>query len=111
MEPNRKKAESAAGEFPYQDPHEGPRSGRLEEAIGPEVRRFREKITITIRETSKACQMSAVMNSNIENGPTSPSLSSLQSMSRALQVPVTALFRSFEEVRDAAFVRAGEGLK
>lgn len=111
MEPNRKKPESAGGEFPYQDPHEGPRSGRLEEAIGREVRRFREKLNITISELAKAAQMSAGMLSKIENGATSPSLSSLQSLSRALQVPVTSLFRSFEEVRDATFVRAGEGLK
>jgi transcriptional regulator with XRE-family HTH domain len=111
MERNRKKPDSAAGEFPYQDPHAGPRSGRLEEAIGREVRRFREKLNITISELAKAAQMSAGMLSKIENGATSPSLSSLQSLSRALQVPVTSLFRSFEEVRDATFVRAGEGLK
>ena len=111
MEPNRKKQGSAAGEFPYQDPHEGPRNGRLEESIGREVRRFREKLNITISELAKAAQMSAGMLSKIENGATSPSLSSLQSLSRALQVPVTSLFRSFEEVRDATFVRAGEGLK
>ena len=111
MEPNRKKQGSAAGEFPYQDPHAGPRNGRLEESIGREVRRFREKLNITISELAKAAQMSAGMLSKIENGATSPSLSSLQSLSRALQVPVTSLFRSFEEVRDATFVRAGEGLK
>lgn len=111
MEPNRRKPGSAAGEFPYQDPHAGPRNGRLEESIGREVRRFREKLNITISELAKAAQMSAGMLSKIENGATSPSLSSLQSLSRALQVPVTSLFRSFEEVRDATFVRAGEGLK
>jgi transcriptional regulator with XRE-family HTH domain len=111
MEPNRKKAEHATGDFPYQDPHEGPRSGLLEEAIGREVKRFREKLNITISELAKAAHMSAGMLSKIENGATSPSLSSLQSLSRALQVPVTSLFRSFEEVRDATFVKAGEGLK
>ena len=30
---------------------------------------------------------------------------------RALQVPVTSLFRSFEEIRDATFVKAGQGLE
>src|SRR6185503_20982987 len=38
------------------------------------------------------------------------SRASLQSLSRALQVPVTALFRGFEEIRDASFVKAGQGL-
>ena len=41
---------------------------------------------------------------------TSPSLASLQALGRALQVPVTALFRGFEEIRDATFVKAGQGL-
>jgi transcriptional regulator with XRE-family HTH domain len=110
MDRGRKRKESLA-EFPYQDPHGGVRAGRLEEAIGHEVKRFREKLNITISELAKAADMSAGMLSKIENGATSPSLSSLQSLSRALQVPVTSLFRSFEEVRDATFVKAGEGLK
>ena len=51
------------------------------------------------------------MLSKIENGGISPSLSTLQALSRALHVPVTAFFRRFEEERAATFVRAGEGLK
>ena len=111
MGQKKEKQHAIVAEFPYQDPHAGVRPGRLEEAIGHEVRRFREKLNITISELAKAANMSAGMLSKIENGATSPSLSSLQSLSRALQVPVTSLFRSFEEVRDATFVKAGEGLK
>ena len=50
------------------------------------------------------------MLSKIENGVTSPSLTTLQRLSRALGVPVTAFFRRYEERRDAVFVSAGEGL-
>ena len=50
------------------------------------------------------------MLSKIENGLTSPSLGSLQALSSALNVPVTALFRRYEEHRDASLVRAGEGI-
>lgn len=50
------------------------------------------------------------MLSKIENGTISPSLASLQALAKALQVPVTALLRDFDEVRDTTFVRAGEGL-
>lgn len=97
--------------LPYQEPHGGTAHGKLlEEAIGHEVRRFREKLGLTISELAKAADLSAGMLSKIENGATSPSLASLQALSRALQVPVTALFRSFEETRDASFVRAGQGL-
>ncbi len=96
-----------------QDPHAvGDAEGRLlEQAIGREVRRFREKLGLTISELAKSSGISAGMLSKIENGSTSPSLSSLQALSKALHVPVTALFRSFEEIHDATFVKAGEGLK
>ncbi len=82
----------------------------LEESIGREVKRFREKLGLTISELAKAADMSAGMLSKIENGATSPSLSSLQALSRALHVPVTAFFRGYEEIRDATFVKAGQGL-
>jgi transcriptional regulator with XRE-family HTH domain len=107
----RSKAENVTV-MPYQEPH-GTRAlqGKLlEEAIGREVKRFREKLGLTISELAKAAEMSAGMLSKIENGATSPSLSSLQALSRALHVPVTALFRSYEEIRDATFVKAGKGL-
>ncbi len=96
-----------------QNPHAvGNAEGRLlEQAIGHEVRRFREKLGLTISKLAKSSGISAGMLSKIENGSTSPSLSSLQALSKALHVPVTALFRSFEETHDATFVKAGEGLK
>ena len=96
----------------FQDPHgTGDHSARLlQQAIGREVKRFREKLAMTITELAKSAEMSAGMLSKIENGATSPSLASLQALSRALHVPVTALFRSYEEVRDATFVKAGAGL-
>ena len=51
------------------------------------------------------------MLSKIENGNISPSLTTLQTLSQALGVPMTLLFRSFEEAKGAVFVRAGEGLE
>jgi transcriptional regulator with XRE-family HTH domain len=97
----------------YQEPHapEGGAGRMLEQVIGHAVKGFREKLGLTISELAKAASMSAGMLSKIENGATSPSLSSLQSLSRALQVPVTALFKGYEEFRDATFVKAGQGLK
>ncbi len=104
--------ERKAKKLPYQEPHGLPasQSKLLEEAIGREVKRFREKLGLTISELAKAADMSAGMLSKIENGATSPSLASLQALGRALQVPVTSLFRGFEEIRDASFVKAGQGL-
>ena len=96
----------------FQNPHVvGSDPNRfLEEAIGREVRRFREKTGLTIAELAKAANLSSGMLSKIENGATSPSLSTLQALSKALQVPFTALFKSYEEIRDATFVKAGQGL-
>jgi transcriptional regulator with XRE-family HTH domain len=99
-------------ELRYQDPHSGTAAqGKLlEQAIGREVKRYREKLGLTIAELAKAAEMSAGMLSKIENGATSPSLGSLQALGRALQVPVTSFFKSYEEIRDATFVKAGQGL-
>jgi len=96
-----------------QDPHDlaGDRDNRLEAAIGGEVRQFRRQQDMTVAELAKSAGVSTGMLSKIENGITSPSLSTLQALSKALQVPVTAFFRRFEEAREATFVKAGEGLK
>lgn len=95
-----------------QDPHALPvgRETSLEIAIGREVRDFRKKIDMTVAELAKLAGLSAGMLSKIENGMTSPSLATLQALSRALHVPVTAFFRKFEEERDATFVKSGQGL-
>ena len=97
-----------------QDPHDlagGGRTNSLEIAIGGEVRIFRRQQDMTVAELAKSAGVSTGMLSKIENGITSPSLSTLQALSSALQVPVTAFFRRFEEEREATFVKSGEGLK
>ncbi len=99
-------------ELQGQDPHalQGARDNMLEVAIGREVRAFRKKLGITVSDLARATGLSLGMLSKIENGVTSASLTTLQRLSRALGVPVTALFRRFEERRDAVFVSAGRGL-
>ena len=95
-----------------QDPHStaGARENQLEVAIGLQVREYRVKLGMTVADLARQAGLSAGMLSKIENGATSPSLATLQAMSRALNVPVTAFFRKFEEHRDASFVKAGQGL-
>jgi transcriptional regulator with XRE-family HTH domain len=104
---------SDADKTAQQDPHAltGARENHLEVAIGREVRAFRQQLDMTVMELAKTAGLSTGMLSKIENGGISPSLSTLQALSRALHVPVTAFFRRFEEERAATFVRAGEGLK
>jgi transcriptional regulator with XRE-family HTH domain len=95
-----------------QNPHavRDTRENVLEVAIGHEVRAFRKKLGITVADLAAATDISLGMLSKIENGITSPSLTTLQTLSRALGVPVTAFFRRFEEEHSAVFVKAGEGL-
>ncbi|RUW71848.1 helix-turn-helix transcriptional regulator, partial [Mesorhizobium sp. M4B.F.Ca.ET.049.02.1.2] len=95
-----------------QNPHaiRDTREKVLEVAIGREVRAFRKKLGITVADLAVATDISLGMLSKIENGITSPSLTTLQALSRALGVPVTAFFRRFEEEHAAVFVKAGEGL-
>ena len=96
-----------------QDPHavREPVVKDLETAIGYEVRAQRKRLGITIADLASAANLSSGMLSKIENGAISPSLSTLQQLSRALNVPLTALFRSLEATRAAVHVPAGTGLE
>lgn len=96
----------------FQDPHalDGARENTLEVAIGREVRAFRKKLDMTVAELASAAGLSTGMLSKIENGLTSPSLATLRALARALHVPVTTLFRRYEEQREVSFVKAGQGL-
>ncbi len=96
-----------------QDPHSASESREkiLEVAIGREVRAFRRQQSITVAELASQTGLSIGMLSKIENGNTSPSLSTLQTLSNALGVPLTSFFRRFEETRTAVHTKAGEGVE
>ncbi len=98
---------------PAQDPHRVKldRERNLEAAIGKEVREFRKNQRITVKELSEQTGLSIGMLSKIENGVTSPSLTTLQLLADALGVPVTALFRRFEEAREAVHTKSGDGVE
>ena len=87
-----------------------PKENHLEAAIGRQVRQYRQQLDMTLVELAKLTGLSPGMMSKIENGMTSPSLATLSALAQALNVPVTALFRKYEEQRDATFVKAGHGL-
>jgi len=96
-----------------QDPHSQKKEIReknLEVAIGREVRGFRRTHGITVADLAKTTGLSIGMLSKIENGMTSPSLTTLQVLANALSVPITSFFHSFEEKRESVFVKAGTGV-
>ena len=86
------------------------REGDLEAAIGRQARQFRQELNMTVGELAKLAGLSVGMLSKIENGVTSPSLATLRALAEALNVPVTSLFRKYEEQRDATYVKAEQGL-
>ena len=96
-----------------QDPHRvrDRREKVLEVAIGREVRAHRRKQEITVAELSATTGLSIGMLSKIENGNTSPSLTTLQALADALSIPITTFFRGFEESRAAVHTKAGEGVE
>ncbi len=96
-----------------QDPHRvrDSREKVLEVAIGREVRSHRRQQNITVAELSSITGLSIGMLSKIENGVTSPSLTTLQTLANALSVPLTAFFKGFEQQREAVHTKAGEGVE
>ena len=83
----------------------------LEVAIGREIRAFRKSQNITVSELSDKTGLSIGMLSKIENGNTSPSLTTLQTLADALNVSMTSFFRGFEEDRIAVHTKSGEGVQ
>ena len=96
-----------------QNPHKtkASKDKNLEAAIGRQVRLFRRQQEITIANLSKITGLSMGMLSKIENGNTSPSLTTLKNIANALRVPLTALFSSYEEVSEGVHTKSGQGVE
>lgn len=82
----------------------------LEQAIGLQIRHHRKLMGLTVAELAGAATVSTGMLSKIENGQISPSLTTLQTLAAALNVPISLLFSEFEERRDCSYVAAGQGV-
>src|SRR2546425_7961411 len=78
-------------------------------AIGVQIRQLRKRQDISAAELAHQAGLSAGKLSKIENGAVSASLESLESLARALNVPLTSFFATYEERRDCSYVEAGEG--
>lgn len=114
--PARAKSSKAKAETPAEDAYatgsNAPTTGELnlEVSIGRRVRLLRQRLQLTATDLAAQAGLSPGMLSKIENGGTSPSLSTLRALARALNVPMTSFFADFEERRDCSYVRAGHGV-
>ena len=107
------RAEQPAGESaPYATVSSAPAvtERALERALGQQIRALRRRQDLSVSDLAQAAGISLGMMSKIENGQISASLTTLQSLSQALSVPLSSLFASFEERQDCSFVQAGQGL-
>lgn len=82
---------------------------QLGQVIANHVRSRRLEIGLNVGQLAERTGISKGMLSKIENAQTSPSLSTLERLSLALDMPVTSLFRGLAEEREAVFVKAGSG--
>jgi DNA-binding XRE family transcriptional regulator/uncharacterized RmlC-like cupin family protein len=94
-----------------QDPHTAAQAREkvLEVAIGRAVRALRKAQSMTVADLSAVTDISVGMLSKIENGNTSPSLSTLRTLAAAFSVPLTTFFEEYEEQRPAVHTPAGAG--
>jgi DNA-binding XRE family transcriptional regulator/quercetin dioxygenase-like cupin family protein len=87
------------------------RLSRLERAIAGQLRRLRRAHGLTLAETAARTGISAPMLSKIENASISCSLSTLDRIAEAFDVPVTALFRGADTLREAVYTPSGAGAR
>ena len=80
-------------------------------AIGLSLRDLRERRGLSARQLAAAADVSAAMISRIENGQVSPSISTLNALSQALEVPLVSLFRETAKAHaDFTHVKSGQGV-
>lgn len=75
--------------------------------VGRRLRELREERGLSIRALAEKSGLNVNTLSLIENGKTSPSVSTLQQIAIALQSPITAFFETGAPKNSVAHVRAG----
>ncbi|MFK7992879.1 MAG: helix-turn-helix domain-containing protein [Granulosicoccus sp.] len=79
--------------------------------IGSALRDLRENRSLSARQLAEISDISAAMISRIESGQVSPSIATMSALSRALDVPLTSLFRDIVSDRtDFTHVKKGGGI-
>ncbi len=82
----------------------------VEERLGREIRKLRRRLGLTGADLAGAANISTGMLSKIETGQISPSLTTVEAIATALNIPIAALFTVSGTRRDCSFVRRGAGV-
>jgi transcriptional regulator with XRE-family HTH domain len=75
--------------------------------VGDRLREIRLKSRLSLRELAKQSGLNVNTLSLIENGRTSPSVSTLQQLGQSLRVPITAFFETDHGEKKAVFQKSG----
>ncbi|HSM25244.1 MAG TPA: cupin domain-containing protein [Anaerolineaceae bacterium] len=76
--------------------------------VGTRLKELREARHISMRELARRSELSANALSMIERNLTSPSVSTLNKLASALEIPITAFFRTIPEKQKIVFLKATE---
>ncbi len=85
-----------------------PSDGVYEVDVGGRIRHFRRENSLSIRALADQSGLNVNTLSLIENGKTSPSISTLQQIAAALRVPMTAFFENETARQRLVFQQAGQ---
>ena len=77
-------------------------------AIGVQIRKLRHNLGLTGPDLAAQAKISVGMLSRIEKGDVEASIKSLESLARALNVPITRFFDGLENRRHCEYIRAGD---
>ncbi len=76
--------------------------------IGKRLRELRQERNLSMRELARMSGLSANALSTIERSKSSPSVSTLYKLAEALEVPITAFFRTETSQKDVVFIKGSE---
>jgi transcriptional regulator with XRE-family HTH domain len=76
--------------------------------VGQRLRELRAEHDLSIRALAEQSGLAVNTLSLIENNKTSPSVSTLQQISAALKVPITAFFETVAPKNSVSYVKAGQ---
>jgi transcriptional regulator with XRE-family HTH domain len=83
-------------------------ASQVNDRVGQRLRLIRKARKLSIRTLAEHCGLSANTLSLIENGKTSPSVSTLYQLAKGLKVPITIFFESDPYSRKVVYQKASE---
>ena len=86
----------------------GTSTSALEIDVGKSLRQLRKEQELSLSALAEVSELNINTLSLIENGKISPSVSTLQKLARALDVPIAAFFRAGAEKEKIIYQRAGQ---